>query len=123
MAFLDSRVNRIVVPLVYLPLLVAALGAASPPAPLFRHEPLNVANGCFVESVYFYDQFQERFGGNAWVRVLQWGAMASNVSFNHDVDASLVTVSPTFTLPQSATEVSAIATCGRRTVEPSSRCG
>ena len=78
MAFLDSRVNRIVVPLVYLPLLVAALGAASPPAPLFRHEPLNVANGCFVESVYFYDQFQERFGGNAWVRVLQWGAQEND---------------------------------------------
>ena len=53
--------------------LAAALpGAAEPPA--FPHARLNVANGCLVESIYFYDQFRERFGADAWVRVLQWGA-------------------------------------------------
>jgi hypothetical protein len=33
-----------------------------------------VANGCFVESVVFYDAFREKFGPAAWVRLLQWGA-------------------------------------------------
>ena len=54
--------------------LAAALAGAAKPAPPFRHEPLNVANSCLVESIYFYDQFRERFGEDAWVRVLQWGA-------------------------------------------------
>ena len=52
----------------------AILAAAGKPSPPFPHARLNVANGCLVESVYFYDQFLERFGGDAWVRVLQWGA-------------------------------------------------
>lgn len=54
-------------------LAVHALAAEKPPPP-FKHERLNVANGCFVESVWFYDQYRERFGADAWVRVLQWGA-------------------------------------------------
>jgi hypothetical protein len=53
--------------------LAAALPGAAEPPP-FPHEPLNVANGCLVESICFYDQFRERFGADAWVRVLQWGA-------------------------------------------------
>ena len=52
----------------------ATLAAAGKPAPPFKHERLNVANSCLVESIYFYDQFRERFGEDAWVRVLQWGA-------------------------------------------------
>ena len=52
----------------------AALAGVGKPAPLFPHERLNVANSCLVESIYFYDQFRERFGEEAWVRVLQWGA-------------------------------------------------
>ena len=51
----------------------ARVPAAGPP-PSIPHEALNVANGCLVESIFFYDQFRERFGGDAWVRVLQWGA-------------------------------------------------
>lgn len=37
--------------------------------------PLRVPNACFVESVNFYDFYeQNRLGGNeTWVRVLQWG--------------------------------------------------
>jgi hypothetical protein len=51
-----------------------AAAAADRPAPPWAHEPLNVAAGCLVESVYFYDQYRERCGDDAWVRVLQWGA-------------------------------------------------
>ncbi|MFA5058221.1 MAG: hypothetical protein WC485_08925 [Opitutaceae bacterium] len=62
------------------------LTAAGRPAPPFPHARLNVANGCLVESVYFYDQFRERFGGDAWVRVLQWGAKeAEEVVAGHAV--------------------------------------
>jgi hypothetical protein len=42
--------------------------------PPFPHETLGVGNGCFVESVCFYDHYQEIFGADPWVRVLQWGA-------------------------------------------------
>ena len=35
---------------------------------------MGVANGCFVESVAFLDRWHERFGGEAWARMLQWGA-------------------------------------------------
>jgi hypothetical protein len=42
--------------------------------PPFPHETLGVSNGCFVESVCFYDHYQEIFGMDPWVRVLQWGA-------------------------------------------------
>ena len=51
-----------------------AAAAADRPAAPWAHEPLNVAAGCLVESVYFYDQYRERCGDEAWVRVLQWGA-------------------------------------------------
>jgi hypothetical protein len=57
-----------------LPAAVAGRAANDKTAAPFSHQPLNVANGCFVESVFFYDQFRERFGDDAWVRVLQWGA-------------------------------------------------
>jgi hypothetical protein len=40
----------------------------------FPYETLGVANGCLVESICFYDHFQENFGTEPWVRVLQWGA-------------------------------------------------
>lgn len=42
----------------------------------FPHERMGVANGCFVESVAFGDDFRARFGGAAWYRLLQWGAKA-----------------------------------------------
>ncbi len=42
--------------------------------PPFPHETIGVGNGCFVESVCFYDHFQDLFGPDPWVRVLQWGA-------------------------------------------------
>ncbi len=35
---------------------------------------LGVANGCFVESVIFLDHWKEARGGEAWARLLQWGA-------------------------------------------------
>jgi len=52
----------------------AAVASSARPAPPFPHEPLNVAAGCLVESIYFYDRCRERLGDDAWVRVLQWGA-------------------------------------------------
>lgn len=52
-------------------LAAAALAAERPP---FGHAPLGVADGCFVESVAFYDALRERLGAEAWCRVLQWGA-------------------------------------------------
>jgi hypothetical protein len=42
--------------------------------PPFPHETLGLSNGCFVESVCFYDHYREIFGVDPWVRVLQWGA-------------------------------------------------
>ena len=57
---------------------VLALAASRAPAaavkPPFIYEPLGVANGCFVESVCFYDHYQELFGSDQWIRVLRWGA-------------------------------------------------
>lgn len=47
--------------------------AAQPAAP-FRYAPLGVRDGCFVESVAFYDALRERQGSTAWCRILQWGA-------------------------------------------------
>ncbi len=49
----------------------AADKAEKPP---FEHEMMGVANGCFVESVVFLDHWQDTFGGDAWARMLQWGA-------------------------------------------------
>lgn len=51
-----------------------AADAVSPPKPPFTHTPLNVANGCFVESVAFYDEFMVKNGDATWCRLLQWGA-------------------------------------------------
>jgi hypothetical protein len=48
-----------------------AAGAEKPP---LRHEMMSVANGCFVESVAFLDHWHEVFGGEAWARMVQWGA-------------------------------------------------
>jgi hypothetical protein len=48
-----------------------AVAAEKPP---LRYVPMGVANGCFVESVVFYDTLHETFGADAWCRVLQWGA-------------------------------------------------
>ncbi|HEV8073304.1 MAG TPA: hypothetical protein VGP21_04150 [Opitutaceae bacterium] len=48
--------------------------------PPFPHETLGVSNGCFVESVCFYDHYQEIFGADPWVRVLQWGAEENDVA-------------------------------------------
>ncbi len=51
-----------------------AADAVAAPKPPFTHTPLNVANGCFVESVAFYDECMEKNGASAWCRLLQWGA-------------------------------------------------
>jgi hypothetical protein len=48
-----------------------AFAAEKPPLP---YVPMGVANGCFVESVVFYDTLHDTLGADAWCRVLQWGA-------------------------------------------------
>lgn len=54
--------------------LTAMAGAATRvPAP-FPYESLGVRDGCFVESVAFYDDWRRQQGPDAWVRLLQWGA-------------------------------------------------
>ncbi|HXC02373.1 MAG TPA: hypothetical protein VNU49_06950 [Opitutaceae bacterium] len=53
------------------PVIASPFARVKPP---FPQETLGVGNGCFVESVCFYDHFQEIFGAEPWVRVLQWGA-------------------------------------------------
>lgn len=52
------------------------LAAAVPKAekPPLEHAMLGVANGCFVETVLFLDHWAEKFGHDAWARMLQWGA-------------------------------------------------
>ncbi|MDE3083951.1 MAG: hypothetical protein KGJ37_01875, partial [Verrucomicrobiota bacterium] len=59
--------------LLVLCILNGCLARAGEKAP-FKHATLGVANGCFIESVCFYDHVQELFGPEVWVRVLQWGA-------------------------------------------------
>ncbi len=68
--------------------LCGSVGAAEPkpaatskpgkaPKPPFRYEPVQVRNGCFVESVIFYDRYQaKQLGGKegGWCRVMSWGA-------------------------------------------------
>lgn len=71
-AFIGGMVTRPALVLCWLACGATVFAAATPPP--FAYRPLNVANGCLVESVNFYDQFRERFGGDAWIRVLQWGA-------------------------------------------------
>jgi hypothetical protein len=67
-----KHIHRIILPVVFALIWGRALaGVAKPP---FAHETLGVENGCFVESVCFYDHFQEIYGADPWVRVLQWGA-------------------------------------------------
>lgn len=41
----------------------------------FAYERLAVRNGCFVESVHFYDQYfkKQRDGEISWAQVLEWG--------------------------------------------------
>ena len=55
----------------------------------FYYEPLNVRNGCFVESVRVYDQYLSRHlgGDRPWVKVLQWGSRESDtkVGLGHAV--------------------------------------
>lgn len=55
---------------------VVALGAPAmaAEAPPCAYIPMGVANGCFVESVACLDAFHESLGGEAWGRVLLWGA-------------------------------------------------
>ncbi len=50
--------------------------SAKPPKPPFKYESLKVRNGCFVDSVAFYDRYlAKKLGGkkNTWCRVLSWG--------------------------------------------------
>ncbi|HKB89951.1 MAG TPA: hypothetical protein VKC60_05475 [Opitutaceae bacterium] len=54
--------------------MLISLDVAGAERPPFHHEPMGVDNGCFVESVLLYDEFHQTFGGDAWARVLQWGA-------------------------------------------------
>jgi hypothetical protein len=54
----------------------ARLSGATAEKPPLQHEMMGVANGCFVETIAFLDHWQERFGGDAWARMLQWGAKA-----------------------------------------------
>lgn len=42
--------------------------------PPLQHAMMGVANGCFVETVAFLDQWKEANGPEAWARLLQWGA-------------------------------------------------
>ena len=51
-----------------------AAGAGAAEKPPLPYVPMAVANGCFVESVVFYDTINQNFGADAWCRVLQWGA-------------------------------------------------
>lgn len=71
-----SRCVRRLAAVVFGTWLLASHAAAGTPvkkAP-FPHARLGVANGCFVESVAFGDTLYEQSGGQAWYRVLQWGA-------------------------------------------------
>lgn len=67
-----KRIHVLILPVLFFLLLLPVPAAGVKPP--FVHEPLGVANGCFVESVCLYDQFQEIHGQEPWVRVLQWGA-------------------------------------------------
>lgn len=58
--------------------LLTGAQAATPEKPPLTHEMMAVANGCFVETVAFLDHWHERFGANAWARMVQWGAKAED---------------------------------------------
>src|SRR5688500_2097127 len=56
-------------------LLLVSAGAAAPALkPPLQHAMMGVANGCFVETVAFLDQWNDAHGTDAWARLLQWGA-------------------------------------------------
>ena len=85
-AFIEALVIKHALAFVCFALGGPLIQAEPPAAAPFPHESLNVANGCLVESISFYDQFREHFGGDAWVRVLQWGAKeADEVVAGHAV--------------------------------------
>lgn len=66
-------------------ILVATSVVRAGPGP-FPYARIGVANGCFVESVIFGDELRARFGGDAWYRLLQWGAQeADEVVAGHAV--------------------------------------
>jgi hypothetical protein len=72
---MSAGMNRLVLTGIGFVALAWRLAAAEwPVPPPFPHARLDVANGCLVESICFYDDFRDRFGADAWVRVLQWGA-------------------------------------------------
>jgi hypothetical protein len=52
--------------------------AGAPGKPPLPHEMMGVASGCFVESVAFLDHWHDTYGGDAWARMLQWGAKADD---------------------------------------------
>jgi hypothetical protein len=58
--------------------LVAAIpplrAAGQAPTPPLQHVMMGVANGCFVETVAFLDQWNDKNGADSWARLLQWGA-------------------------------------------------
>jgi hypothetical protein len=55
--------------------IVATARAAAPAVnPPLQHAMMGVANGCFVETVAFLDQWNEMQGAESWARLLQWGA-------------------------------------------------
>lgn len=60
--------------LAFLALAVVRAVAAPTEKPPLQHTMLGVANGCFVETVAFLDRWNETLGGEAWARLLQWGA-------------------------------------------------
>lgn len=53
---------------------IAATPKRAPEKPPLQHAMMAVANGCFVETVAFLDHWKEVQGGDAWARLLQWGA-------------------------------------------------
>ncbi len=53
-------------------MLGGAMSAAEKPP--FPHAPMAVPNGCFVESVAVWDAWQEKYGAEAWAKLLRWGA-------------------------------------------------
>lgn len=54
-------------------LATVSLGLAAEKPPM-SYVPLRVANGCFVETVAMLDEWQGKMGGEAWAKMLRWGA-------------------------------------------------
>lgn len=75
--FLRSAVLSVAVVTVNRPAMAAPAPAPKPPTapkPPLMHAPMGVANGCFVETVALLDAWRDAKGGEAWSRLLQWGA-------------------------------------------------